>query len=97
MEAEGERDIYKLYLPEALEKPLSQVLAGKLLYANPERYGYSQARGWPVLAEKRIQVEGANSVKALAAHYKTDYKTFRSLNPHLLGNQAPAGAWINVP
>ncbi|MDR2455573.1 MAG: transglycosylase SLT domain-containing protein, partial [Deltaproteobacteria bacterium] len=95
-EAEGERDIYKLYLSESLDRTLSQVLAGKLLYANPERYGYSQSRGWPPLGSKRAQVEGASSVRALASRYKLDYKTFRTLNPHILGDTAPSGAWLNV-
>lgn len=96
-EAEGERDVFKLYLPEAAEKSLSQVLAGKLLYSNPGRFGYNQSKGWPVIATKRAQLEAPYGVKALAAHYKIDYKTFRSLNPHLLADQAPVGAWINIP
>jgi hypothetical protein len=96
-EAEGERDYYRLYLPEALEKTMAQVLAGKVLYSSPELYGYTPARSWPVLASRRTRLEAPASLRELAAKSKLDYKTFRSMNPHLIADPAPAGAWLNIP
>jgi hypothetical protein len=96
-EAEGERDVHKLFLSENLERALYQVLAGKLLYSAPERFGYRQERGWPKVATRRARLDAPYAVRGLASHYKMDYKTFRSVNPHLLADQAPAGAWLNIP
>jgi hypothetical protein len=96
-EGEGERDPYKLYLPEDLDRAIFQVLAGKILYLNPERYGYRQPKGWPAISPSRVRLEAPMAVKSLAAHYRQDYKTFRGLNPQLLTAVAPAGAWLNIP
>jgi hypothetical protein len=35
------------------------------------------------------------TIKALADQYGRDYKTFRDMNPHLLGSAVPAGVTIN--
>jgi hypothetical protein len=96
-EGEGERDPYKLYLPEALERAMGQVMAGKILYSGPQRFGYDQPKGWPALSARRVQLAEPMGVKDLAKSHGVDYKTFRAMNPHLLADTAPAGAWLNVP
>ncbi|MDR2442474.1 MAG: transglycosylase SLT domain-containing protein [Deltaproteobacteria bacterium] len=96
-DGEGEKDYYRLFFPEATEKTVSQVIAGKILYTNPEVYGYTPVTPYSILTTKRGRIDSPVSVKALANYYKLDYKTFRALNPHLLSDTAPVGAVINIP
>jgi hypothetical protein len=96
-ESGGEKDLFLLYLPEDLSKAVSQVLAGKILYSSPQTYGYDLSRAWPTLAHRRVRAEAAASMAALAAEQGVDYKTFRDMNPHILGDQAPAGATLYLP
>ncbi|MDR1546076.1 MAG: transglycosylase SLT domain-containing protein [Deltaproteobacteria bacterium] len=96
-EAGGEKDFFKLFVPETLEKSVSLILAGKVLYSNPAAYGYRAQHFWPVLAAKRRQLAAPASLRTTAQELGLDYRTFRDLNPHVLTDQAPAGAWLNVP
>jgi hypothetical protein len=95
--ANGEKNFFGLYLTESLEKPVYQVLAGKYLYGDPAAYGYPNVKTWPVLAKKRQKVTEPTSLKDLAAKSKLDYKTFRDLNPHILGDIAPKDSNLNLP
>ncbi|MDR2352004.1 MAG: hypothetical protein LBF22_02375 [Deltaproteobacteria bacterium] len=96
LEAPGEKNYYNLYLPEALDKTVSQVLAGKILFSNPQNYGYKPTKTWPVLAKSR-EVSQGGSLRELAKKYKTNYKTFRDLNPHILTDTVPSGVYLNLP
>jgi hypothetical protein len=90
-------DYYSLFVPETLDKTVSLVLAGKILYSAPEVYGYRLTEAWPALANGRRRLDAAQSLRELAAAYKLDYRTFRDMNPHILGDVAPAGAYLNTP
>ncbi|MDR1308379.1 MAG: hypothetical protein LBL95_00480 [Deltaproteobacteria bacterium] len=90
-------DFFALYVPESLDKAVSLVLAGKILYSAPEDYGYRLTQAWPVLANGRRRIEAAQDMRALAGSLKVDYRTFRDMNPHILGDSAPAGSYLNVP
>ncbi|MDR1084116.1 MAG: transglycosylase SLT domain-containing protein [Deltaproteobacteria bacterium] len=95
--AGGQKNFFRLYLPDTLEKSVYQVLAGKIIFDRPEAYGYSLTRTWPVLARKRQKQDQARSLKDLAAGLKVDYLTFREMNPHLLTDTVPAGAYVYLP
>jgi hypothetical protein len=95
--AGGQKNFFRLYLPESLEKSVYQVIACKIIFDRPETYGYSLARTWPVLAQKRQKQDRAGSLKELAASLKVDYLTFREMNPHLLTDTVPAGAYVFLP
>ncbi len=98
-DAGGQRDYYKIYLPQDVETLPAMVLAGKAVFSHPEAFGYRQATAgaWPPLATKRVTVPTATTARALAAQYKQDYKTFRDMNPHLISGTVPAGVSINIP
>jgi hypothetical protein len=96
-ESGGEKSLYLLYLPDTLEKAVSQVLAGKILYSSPGVYGYNLSKPWPVLARSQARLDEGSAMLALAARYKVDYKTFRDMNPHILTDSAPAGAVVYIP
>lgn len=98
-EAGGERDYYKLYLPDGLDTLPAMVLAGKALFADPAAFGYraAQARPWPPLSGRRAVTAAPAPLRDLAAQYTADYKHFRDLNPHLTGDMVPAGVGVNLP
>ena len=99
-EAGGEeKNYYRLYFPDGQDQLPAAVLAGKILFRNPAAFGYAHdsARGWPAWTAQRETVAAPTTLKALAERYKTDYKTFRDLNPHLLSPAVPAGVTVNAP
>ncbi|UQZ87979.1 hypothetical protein C4J81_01600 [Deltaproteobacteria bacterium Smac51] len=98
-EAGGERDYYKIYLPDGQDNLPSMVLAGKIVFSNPAAFGYhvDSSRLWPAFSGKQATVEQATTARALAAKYGKDYKSFRDINPHLISGTVPAGVTINVP
>ncbi|MDR2197952.1 MAG: transglycosylase SLT domain-containing protein [Deltaproteobacteria bacterium] len=97
LEAGGGKDYYLLYVPETLDKAVSQVIAGKILYSDPGVYGYGPSKPWPVLSRSVVRLDAASDMYELAQRYGTDYKTFRDMNPHILTDAAPAGSSIHVP
>ncbi|MDR2302221.1 MAG: transglycosylase SLT domain-containing protein [Deltaproteobacteria bacterium] len=90
-------DYFAMFVPETLDKAVSLVLAGKALYSAPEIYGYRLTQPWPILSNARRRVDGQQSLRELAASFNVDYRTFRDMNPHILGEMAPAGAYVNTP
>lgn len=98
-EAGGEKDFWKLYLPDGQDSLPATVIAGKILYQNPAAFGYNQSaeRSWAPMPTQRAEVKENTTARALASRYKKDYKAFRDANPHLLTGVVPAGVVINVP
>jgi len=98
-EAGGEKNYYKIYLPDGQDQIPASVLAAKILYQDPASFGYRQStdRAWSPLNPKRVTLTQGSTARALADQYKQDYKTFRDINPHLLTGLVPAGTTINVP
>ncbi|MDR1486950.1 MAG: transglycosylase SLT domain-containing protein [Deltaproteobacteria bacterium] len=90
-------DYYSLYFSETVEKAVSLVLAGKILYSNPEDFGYNRSKGWPILAFSRKKLDADQSMTSLAKEYSLDIKTFKDMNLHILGDTAPSGSTINTP
>jgi hypothetical protein len=97
LNADGELNYYRLYVPENLDKSMSQVIAGKILFSNPRTYGYNLHKSWPNLAKDRIRLGESGNMRTLAQKYKIDYKTFRDMNPHVLTDTVPSGAYLNIP
>ncbi|MDR2367930.1 MAG: transglycosylase SLT domain-containing protein [Deltaproteobacteria bacterium] len=96
-EAGQNTDYFAMFAPESLDKSVNQVLAGKVLYSAPEAFGYRLTQPWPTLANGRRRMDSPQSLRELAASLKVDYRTFRDMNPHILGDVAPAGSYVNTP
>lgn len=98
-EAGGEKNFWKLYLPDGQDSLPATVISGKILYQNPAAFGYNQSteRSWAPMPTQRAEVKESTTARALASRYKKDYKAFRDANPHLLTGVVPAGVVINVP
>jgi hypothetical protein len=96
-ESGGERDYYRLYVPPELDRAVCQVLAGKILYSDPAAYGYRPAHSWPRLAASRTVLPQGGDMRELARKNRTDYKTFRDMNPHVLTDAVPPGGAVYEP
>jgi hypothetical protein len=96
-ESGGQRDYYRLYIPDTLDKSVSLVLAGKILYSEPQIYGYNLSKAYPVIARSITRLDATSDMRTLASRYQLDYKSFRDLNPHILTDTAPAGTNIYIP
>ena len=98
-EAGGERNYYRIFLPDGQDQIPASVIAGKIIFQDPGAFGYHQApdRAWSPLFPNRAVIQQATTARELAARYKQDYKTFRDMNPHLLTGIVPAGVTVNVP
>jgi hypothetical protein len=96
-DAGGETNFYKLYFQDGQDQLPMTVLAGKILFQDLAAFGYVQepARAWPAWPGKRAVTPAPTTIKALADQYGRDYKSFRDMNPHLLGSAVPAGVNIN--
>ncbi|MDR1607677.1 MAG: hypothetical protein LBT38_04625 [Deltaproteobacteria bacterium] len=95
--AANETNYFRLYCPESLEKAVFQVLAGQILFSAPQVYGYNLTKTWPNLAKKRQKVTAPQDLRALASQNNLDHKSFRDLNPHILGETIPVGAFVYLP
>jgi hypothetical protein len=93
----GITNFYDLYISENLERNVSVVLAGKILFSDIVAFGYQKSRSWPVVFSSRKQQAMAMDVKTLAESFKWDVRTFKDLNPHILGQTVPAGAYVYGP
>ena len=98
-EAGGERNYYRLFLPDGQDQAPATVIAGKIIFQDPGAFGYNQApdRAWSPLFPNRAVIREATTARELASKYKQDYKAFRDMNPHLLTGIVPAGVTVNVP
>ena len=98
-EAGGERNYYKLYLPDGLDTLPATVMAGKVVFSTPQIFGYTMApgRGWQPFSGQRETVRENTTARAMASKLGKDYKLFRDANPHLLSGSIPAGVTVNIP
>jgi hypothetical protein len=100
--AQDVKDFYRLYLPLETQRYLFRILAVKLIFANPAKYGFEmQAEDfYPPLATDRVELtcwdETGLTVVAKAAN--TDFKMIKDLNPAIRGYYLAAGNYhLDLP
>lgn len=93
--AQGIEDYYRLYLSLETQRYIFRVLSVKLIFQNPERYGFrlKDEDYYPPMVFERLIVdcpeETALAVVAKAA--KTDFKRLKDLNPDIRGHYLEEG------
>ncbi|RMG45083.1 MAG: lytic transglycosylase domain-containing protein [Acidobacteria bacterium] len=101
IEEQGRRDYFELYLPEETRRYVHRVVAAKLVFEQPERYGL--ARMTPLHVPRyrivEVQVRPARAdLRKLAAEHGLEYGALRRANPKLLGPWLPRGTHrLRVP
>jgi hypothetical protein len=90
IERQKKENYYDLLLNEETARYLYRVLAFKLIFENPEAYGFnlSEKDLYPVVPVYTVNVDGAVPDFAdFAAGYGTNYKILKYLNPWLRDNK----------
>ncbi len=92
---QGTRDYFQLWLPLETRRYVFRMLAAKLVYDTPERYGLF--RMVPLYSPKYRTVEvtvgrgTSGDLREIARREKVSYFALRTHNPQVRGNQLPAG------
>ncbi len=100
--AQSTRDYYELDLPRETERYVYRIAAIKVVMENASHYGLTEpvptARYQPVkYTEKAITVAPGSNWAQIAKQMGCDYKTLRSLNPHILEPSLSGEYVLRVP
>ena len=88
-------DYYQLYLPLETQRYVFRILSAKLIFMDPERFGYrvAQADLYPPLQFDRTHIECFQDtpIQVIARAANTHFKVIKDLNPEIRGHFLGAG------
>ena len=92
---QGTNDYYKLYLPLETQRYLFRVLSVKLIFSDPQMYGFSLTKKdvYPPLSFDQVQLVCTQEtpIRIVAQAAKTHFKTIKDLNPEIRGHYLTKG------
>jgi membrane-bound lytic murein transglycosylase D len=95
IQEQGAADYYYLYLPLETQRYIFRILSIKLIFADPEKYGFhlSDEDYYPPLEFDRIQLNCRQDahLRVIAQAAKTHFKVIKDLNPEIRGYSLPIG------
>ena len=95
MLAQETQDYYRLYLPLETQRYVIRAVAVKLIFTDPQRFGYhlESADLYPPLMVDSVTVNLKREIpiQLLARATNSDFKTIKDLNPDLRGHYLAAG------
>jgi membrane-bound lytic murein transglycosylase D len=95
IQEQGAADYYYLYLPLETQRYIFRILSIKLIFADPEKYGFhlSDKDYYPPLEFDRIQLNCRQDahLRVIAQAAKTHFKIIKDLNPEIRGYSLPRG------
>ena len=99
---QGTKDYYQLYLPLETQRFIFRVLAIKMIFNDPGKYGFSLADEdyYPPLVFDRVRLECFQEVplRLIAQAANTYFKVIKDLNPEIRGYHLHAGTYnLRVP
>ncbi len=104
VEIQGQDDYYNLLLPEETARYIFRILAIKIIFSDPEKYGFEidEEHLYPEIPYVVVSVDTAvTSFADFAAGFNTNYKILKALNPWLrqpyLTNRAKKTYEIKIP
>ncbi len=93
---QGTNKYYQLYLPLETQRYIFRILSVKLIFSDPERYGFelSEDDYYPPLQFDRIRVDCSQDtpIRIIAQAAETHFKTIKDLNPEIRGHYLPQGS-----
>jgi len=93
---QGNNNYYELYLPLETQRFLFRILSVKLVFSDPERYGFMLAEEdyYPPVKFDRIQVGCLQDtpIRIIAQAANTHFKVIKDLNPEIRGHYLPEGS-----
>ncbi len=92
---QGTEDFYDLYLPLETQRYIFRILSAKLIFSDPQRYGFVLAEEdfYPPLTFDRIHLDCSQEVpiRIIAAAANTHFKEIKDLNPEIRGHYLSKG------
>jgi membrane-bound lytic murein transglycosylase D len=88
-------DYYELYLPLETQRFIFRILSVKMIFADPERFGFrlNEEDYYPPLIFDRVEVtcEREMPIRVIAKAAKTHFKVIKDLNPEIRGHYLAEG------
>ncbi|MBN1879477.1 transglycosylase SLT domain-containing protein [bacterium] len=99
---QGTSNYFEMILPDETERYVFNAIAAKLIFEQPEKYGFQLSDIIPFKSResREIDIRLVNfvPVKILAYCAGTHYRGFRQLNPWITGVNLPKGAYsLKIP
>ena len=95
MNEQKSNDYYRLSLPQESERYLYRLAAIKIIFANPEAYGFrvSTDQHYKPLTDEPVSLNLKNEflLADFALQLGTTYHALKKLNPHLISKHLPSG------
>ena len=92
---QGTNNYYLLYLPLETQQYLFRLLSVKLIFSDPESYGFRLTKKdtYPPLSFDQVQVACSQEIpiRIVAQAAKTHFKTIKDLNPEIRGHYLTEG------
>jgi len=92
---QGTDNYYRLYLPIETQRFILRILSIKLIFSNPERYGFylSEEDYYPPLEFDQIHLNCFQDIpiRIIAQAAKTHFKVIKGLNPEIRGHYLTTG------
>jgi hypothetical protein len=92
---QGTNNYYTLYLPLETQRYLFRILSVKLIFSDPETYGFNLTNKdtYPPLSFEQVQVVCSREIpiRIFAQAAKTHFKAIKDLNPELRGHYLAKG------
>jgi len=89
---------YEFYLPLETQRYIFKILAAKLIFSNPARYGFhlTEEDFYPPVTFDRVKltVPGNTPLHLVAQASGTHFKQIKDLNPEIRGHDLPKGTHI---
>jgi membrane-bound lytic murein transglycosylase D len=93
--AQGTKDYYRLYLPIETQQFILRIISIKLIFAEPEKYGYrlSEEDYYPPLSYDTVEFKCTRETPILlvAQAANADFKDIKNLNPEIRGRHLASG------
>lgn len=93
---QGTQDYYQLYLSIETQRFIFRVLSVKLIFSDPQKYGFglTDKDYYPPLAFDRVQVACSQDIpiRVIAKAAKTHFKMIKDLNPEIRGHSLGKGS-----
>lgn len=90
------KNYYELYLPLETQRFIFRILSVKIIFADPQRYGFklNEEDYYPPLTFDRVEVtcEREMPIRVIAKAAKTHFKVIKDLNPEIRGHYLAKGS-----
>jgi membrane-bound lytic murein transglycosylase D len=93
--AQGTKDYYRLYLPIETQQFILRIISIKLIFAEPEKYGFRlfEEDYYPPLSYDTVEFNCVREtpIQLVAQAANADFKDIKNLNPEIRGHHLPSG------